>query len=70
MSLSLDDIPKKVQYMVIDSKYVNGSNNTFSVNLTLESNTHIENMNNVLGIKNGRFLRYTDWKGKFIYTSQ
>ena len=51
MSLSLDDIPKKVQYMVIDSKYINRSNNAFSVNLTLDSNTHIENMNNVLGIK-------------------
>ena len=51
MSLSLDDIPKKVQYVVIDSNYVNGSNNTFSFNLSLESNTHVENMGRVLGIK-------------------
>lgn len=49
--MSLDDLPKKTQYMILDSHYVTGSNNTFSYNLTLESNTHIEDMGRVIGIK-------------------
>jgi hypothetical protein len=49
--MSLDDIPKKVQYVVVDSNFVNGTNNTFSLDLTLESNTHVEDMSRVLGIK-------------------
>jgi len=49
--MSLDDIPKKVQYIIIDSNFVNGTNNTFSLDLTLKSNTHIEDMSRVLGIK-------------------
>ena len=49
--MSLDDIPKKVQYIVVDSDFVNGTNNTFSLDLTLQSNTHVEDMSRVLGIK-------------------
>jgi hypothetical protein len=49
--MSLDDIPKKVQYVTVDSNFVNGTNNTFSLDLTLESNTHVEDMSRVLGIK-------------------
>lgn len=49
--MSLDDIPKKVQYVVLDSEFVSGTNNTFSLDLTLESNTHVEDMSRVLGIK-------------------
>jgi len=49
--MSLDDLPKKVQYMVIDSKYVNGNNNIFSLNLSLESNAHVEDMGRVIGVK-------------------
>jgi hypothetical protein len=49
--MSIEDIPKKVQYVIIDSNFVNGTNNTFSLDLTLESNTHIEDMSRVLGIK-------------------
>ena len=49
--MSIDDIPKKVQYVIIDSNFVNGTNNTFSLDLTLESNTHVEDMSRVLGIK-------------------
>ena len=49
--MSLDDIPKKVQYVVVDSEFVNGTNNTFSLDLTLKSNTHVEDMSRVLGIK-------------------
>lgn len=47
----MDDVPKRVQYVMIDSRYVNGTNNTFSVDLTLESNTHVEDMGRVIGIK-------------------
>lgn len=49
--MSLDDIPKKIQYVMVDSRFINGTNNTFSVDLTLESNTHVEDMNRVIGIK-------------------
>src|SRR5210317_1203855 len=49
--MSPEDIPKKVQYVLIDSDYVNGTNNTFSLDLTLKSNTHVDDMSRVLGIK-------------------
>ena len=49
--MSLDDIPKKVQYVIVDSNFVNGTNHTFSLDLRLESNTHVEDMSRVLGIK-------------------
>jgi len=51
MVVSLQDVPKKVQYITIDSQYVTGSNNTFTVDISLESNIHIEDMNKVIGIK-------------------
>ena len=49
--MSLEDVPKKVQYVIIDSNFVTGTNNTFSLDLQLESNTHVEDMSRVLGIK-------------------
>jgi|TARA_R110000782_G_scaffold61873_3_gene127349 hypothetical protein len=49
--MSPEDIPKKVQYVILDSTFVNGTNNTFSLDLTLESNTHIEDIGRVMGIK-------------------
>ena len=49
--MSLDDIPKKVQHIVVDSNFVNGTNNTFSLDLTLECNVHVEDMSRVLGVK-------------------
>jgi hypothetical protein len=49
--MSLDDIPKKVQYVILDSNFINGTNNTFSLDLTLKSNTHVEDMGRVLGVK-------------------
>jgi hypothetical protein len=51
LEMSLEDIPKKVQYVIIDSNFVNGTNNDFSLDLTLKSNTHVEDMSRVLGIK-------------------
>ena len=49
--VSLDDIPKKTQYIIIDSNFVNGTNSEFALDLTLESNTHVEDMSRVLGVK-------------------
>jgi len=49
--MSLDDIPKKVQYVILDSNFVNGTSNAFSFDLTLKSNTHVEDMGRVMGIK-------------------
>ena len=51
LEMSPEDLPKKVQYVLIDSNFVNGTNNLFSLDLTLESNTHVEDMSRVLGIK-------------------
>lgn len=53
--MSPEDLPKKVQYVLIDSNFVNGTNNTFSLDLTLESNTHVEDMSRVIGIKMADF---------------
>jgi len=49
--MSLDDIPKRVQYVLIDSRFVNGTNSIFSLDLQLESNTHVEDMSRVIGIQ-------------------
>lgn len=49
--MSLDDIPKRTQYVILESGFVNGTNNTFALDLALESNTHVEDMSRVLGIK-------------------
>ena len=49
--MSLDDVPKKTQYVIVDSGFVNGTNNSFSLDLTLKSNTHVEDMSRVLGVR-------------------
>ena len=49
--VSLQELPKKIQYISIDSNYVNGTNNTFSVDFNLTSNTHISDMSKVCGFK-------------------
>src|SRR6056300_894256 len=49
--MGLEDVPKKVQYVILDSRFVNGTNNVFSLDLTLKSNTHVEDMSRVIGIK-------------------
>ena len=51
MGTSLQDIPKKLQYIVLDSDYVSGSNSTFTLNLSLEANTHAEDISQLIGIK-------------------
>lgn len=47
----VEDLPKRVQYITVDSSFVNGTNNIFSVDFTLESNTQVDNMSQVIGIK-------------------
>ena len=49
--VSLDDTPKKTQYIILDSSFVQGTNSEFALDLALESNTHVEDMGRVLGIK-------------------
>ena len=49
--VSLQDLPKKVQYIIVDSEFVNGTNNTFTIDLSLESNLHVEEISEVIGIK-------------------
>ena len=51
MVLTLKDLPKKTQYIVIDSDFVEGTNNTFTFNLSLSANTHAESISEVVGIK-------------------
>tara|TARA_Y100000004_G_scaffold170656_1_gene205887 strand:+ start:1852 stop:2619 length:768 start_codon:yes stop_codon:yes gene_type:complete len=51
MVLTLQDVPKKTQYIVIDSDYVEGTNSEFTFNLSLESNTHAESISQVIGLK-------------------
>jgi hypothetical protein len=42
---------KKVQYLIVDSEFVEGTNNNFSVSFDISSNTFIEDMRDVVGIK-------------------
>lgn len=49
--MNLHEVPKKVQYITIDSEFVNGSNNTFTIDFSLDSNVHMEDMTKVIGFK-------------------
>lgn len=49
--MNLHEVPKKVQYITIDSEFVNGSNNTFTIDFSLDSNIHMEDMSKVIGFK-------------------
>lgn len=46
MTTSLGDLPKKTQYVIVDSNFVTGTNNIFSVDIT-----HMEDIQKVIGIK-------------------
>jgi hypothetical protein len=48
---NLEEIPKKIQYLNVDSPYVNGTGNIFSVDLSITSNAFVEEMRDVIGIK-------------------
>jgi hypothetical protein len=50
------NIRKKIQYITVDSEFVQGSNNTFTVNLgtitgSKTSNVLLQNLRNVIGLK-------------------
>ena len=49
--MDLHEVPKKVQYITIDSEFVNGSNNTFTIDFSLDSNVHMEDLTKVIGFK-------------------
>ena len=49
--MNLHEVPKKVQYITVDSEFVNGSNNTFTIDFSLDSNIHMEDMTKVIGFK-------------------
>ena len=49
--MNLHEVPKKVQYITIDSEFVDGSNNTFTIDFSLDSNVHMEDMTKVIGFK-------------------
>ena len=49
--MDLHEVPKKVQYITVDSEFVNGSNNTFTIDFSLDSNIHMEDMTKVIGFK-------------------
>ena len=55
--VSLQELPKKVQYISVDSNFVTGTNNTFSFNLNLSSNTHVSDISKVCGLKIVDFYR-------------
>jgi hypothetical protein len=50
--MNLQDVAKKIQYIVIDSKYITqGSPNNFTVNFTNQSNVYIQELRDVIGIR-------------------
>lgn len=49
--MSLEEFPKKIQYINIDSNFVNGSNNNFSISFENSSNMFIQEMKDVVGFK-------------------
>ena len=49
--MNLDEVAKKVQYITVDSEFVDGSNNTFTIDFSLDSNIHMEDMSKVIGFK-------------------
>jgi len=67
--MDLDRWAKKTQYLTIDSDFVKGTNNTFSVYFGQESNVFIQEMRDVIGIKlvdffivgiDGNTVKYVD----------
>ena len=49
--VSLQELPKKIQYITIDSNFITGTNNKFTLDLNLSSNTHVADMSKVCGLK-------------------
>ena len=51
MSDNLHDLAKKIQYINIDSNFVKGTNNVFSVEFGLKSNVFVQEMRDVISVK-------------------
>ena len=51
MKLDLNELPKKTQYVIIDSEMLDVVNGDFTFDLSLESNLHMEDMSKVIGFK-------------------
>jgi hypothetical protein len=50
--MSLEKLPTKIQYLVIDSNYINqGTKNNFSINFGYDSNTFVQEMKDVIGVQ-------------------
>lgn len=50
--MSLESLPKKIQYIIIDSNYITqGTKNNFSINFGYDSNTFVQEMKDVVGIQ-------------------
>lgn len=49
--LTVEELPKKIQYINVDSDFVEGTNNIFAVTFGLKSNVFIEEIRDVIGIK-------------------
>jgi len=49
--VSLQELPKKIQYITIDSNFVTGTNKKFTIDLNLSSNTHVSDISKVCGLK-------------------
>ena len=49
--ISLDEVPKKIQYIILDSTTLDINNGEFTVDFSLESNLHMEDMSKIIGFK-------------------
>ena len=49
--INLSEVSKKIQYINVDSNFVNGTNNVFSVEFGLKSNVFIQEMRDVISVK-------------------
>jgi hypothetical protein len=50
--MNLETVPKKVQYLIIDSDLINGESiNNFNLNIGFDSNVFLENRKNIIGLQ-------------------
>jgi len=51
VSYTLEEAPKKVQYIIIDSKFIKGSKNNFDTSIDMTSNIFLQEMKDVVGVR-------------------
>jgi hypothetical protein len=49
--MDLNTVPKKIQYMTLDSNFITGTNNACSVSFNSESNVYIDGVKDVVGLQ-------------------